>query len=151
MSRHIARELAFKILFQTDIGRNPWQEVLSRTLEENELPEKSRGFLEQLVKGTIQELKSIDAEIMKYAQDWKLDRMANTDRNILRMAIFEIKFFKEIPPGVSVNEAVELAKRYGDDESGKFVNGILGNVVRNIGPQKETSEGAHAPMTTMED
>ncbi len=151
MSRHIARELAFKILFQTDIGRNPWQEVLSRTLEENELPEKSRAFLEQLVKGTVQELKSVDAEIMKYAQDWKLDRMANTDRNILRMAIFEIKFFKEIPPGVSVNEAVELAKRYGDDESGKFVNGILGNVVRNIGPQKETSEDAQAPMTTMED
>jgi N utilization substance protein B len=151
MSRHIARELAFKILFQTDVGRNPWQEVLSRTLEEDELPEKSQIFLEQLVKGTIQELKSIDAEIIKYAQDWKLDRMANTDRNILRIAIYEIKFLKEIPPGVSINEAVELAKRYGDDESGKFVNGILGNLVRNTEPPKETNEGAHAPVSTMED
>ena len=147
MSRHIARELAFKILFQTDVGRNPWQEVLPRTLEENELPEKSRAFLEQLVKGTIQELKSIDAEIIKYAQDWKLDRMANTDRNILRIAIYEMKYFKGIPPGVSINEAVELAKRYGDDESGKFVNGILGNVLRNKESQKETS----VVPTTMED
>jgi transcription antitermination protein NusB len=147
MSRHVARELAFQVLFQTDVGRNPWQEVLPRTLDENELPETSRTFLEQLVKGTIQELKSIDAEIIKYAQEWKLDRMANTDRNILRMAIYEIKFIKEIPPGVSINEAVELAKRYGDDESGKFVNGILGNVVRNNGPQKEITE----VRTTMED
>ena len=66
MSRHIARELAFKILFQTDVGRNPWQEVLPRTIEENDLPEKSRIFLELLVKGTIQQLKVIDAEIIKF-------------------------------------------------------------------------------------
>jgi transcription antitermination protein NusB len=147
MSRHIARELAFKILFQTDVGRNPWQEVLPRTIEENNLPEKSRIFLEQLVKGTIQELKSIDSEIIKYAQDWKLERMANTDRNILRMAIYEIKFLKEIPTGVSINEAVELAKRYGDDESGKFVNGILGNIVRTAENSKDINEA----QITMED
>ncbi|HBE80412.1 MAG TPA: transcription antitermination factor NusB, partial [Firmicutes bacterium] len=111
MSRHIARELAFLILFETDIGRNPWQEVLSRTIAENELPEQSRIFLEQLVKGTIQQLQAIDAEIMQYAQDWKLERMANTDRNILRMAIYEIKYLEDIPPGVTINEAVELSKR----------------------------------------
>jgi transcription antitermination protein NusB len=147
MSRHIARELAFLILFETDIGRNPWQEVLSRTIAENELPEQSRIFLEQLVKGTIQQLQAIDAEIMQYAQDWKLERMANTDRNILRMAIYEIKYLEDIPPGVTINEAVELSKRYGDDESGKFVNGILGNLVRS----KENITDSKQVETRMED
>jgi N utilization substance protein B len=147
MSRHIARELAFKILFQTDVGRNPWQEVLPRTIAENNLPEKTRVFLEQLVKGTVQQLKLIDAEIVKYAQDWKLERMANTDRNILRMAIYEIKFIQEIPPGVTINEAVELAKRYGDEESGKFVNGILGNMARTAENKADMSK----PEATMED
>jgi transcription antitermination protein NusB len=148
MSRRIARELAFKILFQTDIGRNPWQEVLPRAIQESNLPEKSQDFLEQLVKGTIKNLKEIDNEIIKYAQDWKLERMANTDRNILRMAIFEIKFMEDIPPGVTVNEAVVLAKKYGDDESGKFVNGILGNVVRGFNP---ASSGPETPPVLTEE
>lgn len=147
MSRHIAREIAFKILFQTDVGRNPWQEVLPRTLQENDLPEKSRLFLEQLVKGTIRNLKMIDDVIIKYAQDWKLDRMANTDRNILRMAIYELKFLPDIPAGVTVNEAVELAKRYGDEESGRFVNGILGNVARATEGKNELEKAE----TIMED
>jgi N utilization substance protein B len=132
MSRHLSRDLAFKILFQADVGHNPWQQVLAYTCNEYKFPESSRLFLEQLVKGTIRHLKEIDAEITKYSEDWKLERMANTDRNILRMAIFEIKYLEEIPPGVTVNEAVELAKKYGDEESGKFVNGILGNLVRNL-------------------
>lgn len=132
MSRHLSRELAFKILFQADVGRNPWQQVLTHTCNEYKLPESSKLFLEQLVKGTIQHLKEIDTEIMKYSEDWKLERMANTDRNILRMAVYEIKFLEDIPPGVTVNEAVDLAKKYGDEESGKFVNGILGNLARNL-------------------
>jgi N utilization substance protein B len=133
MSRHEARELAFKILFQADVGKNPWQEVLPRTIRENSLPESSQAFLTELVKGTIKNLGAIDAEIVKYAQDWKLERMANTDRNILRIAIYELKFSAaKTPVSVTVNEAVELAKTYGDQDSGKFVNGILGNLARNL-------------------
>jgi N utilization substance protein B len=132
MSRRLTREMAFKIIFQIDMGRNPWKEVLSRTINEANLSEKSGEFLELLVKGTIQYLKEIDTEIIRYAEGWKLDRMASTDRNILRMALFEIRYLKDIPPGVTVNEAVELAKKYGDDDSGKFVNGILGNIIRNM-------------------
>lgn len=132
MSRRLTREMAFKVLFQIDMGRNPWKEVLSRTIAEANLSDKSGLFLEQLVKGTIQYLKVIDAEIVKYAEGWKIDRMASTDRNILRMALYEIRYLKDIPPGVTVNEAVELAKKYGDDDSGKFVNGILGNIIRSI-------------------
>lgn len=135
MSRHLSRDFAFKILFQADVGRNPWQQVLTYTCNEYKLPESSKLFLEQLVKGTIRNLKEIDAEIMKYSEEWKLERMANTDRNILRLAVYEIIYLDDIPPGVTVNEAVELAKKYGDEESGKFVNGILGNLVRNLETQ----------------
>lgn len=135
MSRHLNRDFAFKILFQADVGRNPWQQVLTYTCNEYKLPESSKLFLEQLVKGTIRNLKEIDAEIMKYSEEWKLERMANTDRNILRLAVYEIIYLDDIPPGVTVNEAVELAKKYGDEESGKFVNGILGNLVRNLETQ----------------
>lgn len=136
MSRKRARELAFKILFQADVGRNPWQEVLPRTLAETNLPEKSSEFLGSTVKGTVAHLKEIDAIITKYAVDWRLDRMANTDRNILRLAVHELLYMPEIPASVTASEAVELAKRYGDDESGRFVNGILGNVVRQMVPDK---------------
>jgi N utilization substance protein B len=138
LSRAAARELAFKIIFQVDIGKNNWQEVLSRSLGgESNLPEKSRDFLAELVKGTVLHQNEIDREISQYARDWSLERMANTDRNILRMALFELKYLGDIPAGVTVNEAVELAKRYGDVDSGKFVNGILGEIIRTADSGKE--------------
>jgi N utilization substance protein B len=86
-------------------------------------------------------LAEIDAEITKYAQDWKLDRMLSTDRNLLRMALYELKYQNEIPVGATVNEAVELAKIYGDDDSARFINGILGNIIRSSSPDGvETAE-----------
>lgn len=132
MSRRLIRETVFSILFQVDLGRNPWREVLEYTLKESEFPENSVTFLTELVSGTIQHLKEIDAEITHFSEGWKLERMASTDRNILRMAVYEIKYREDIPPGVTVNEAVDLAKKFGDDDSGKFVNGILGNLVRTL-------------------
>ena len=131
MTRRAAREEAFKIIFQIDLGKNPWKEVLSRNLRDSELSEEGKIFLKQLVEGTITHLTEIDAEIIKYAQDWKIDRMLSTDRNILRMALYELKYLDEIPVGATVNEAVELAKIYGDDDSARFINGILGNIIRS--------------------
>ncbi len=133
MTRRAAREEAFKIIFQIDLGRNSWNEVLSRNLKDSTLSEAGQLFLKQLVEGTMTHLTEIDAEITKYAQDWKLDRMLSTDRNILRMSLYELKFFNDIPAGATVNEAVELAKTYGDDNSGRFINGILGNIIRSSG------------------
>jgi len=130
MSRTVAREEAFKILFQTDVGRNPWQEVLPRTISEMKLPEQSRAFLENLVKGTVKHLKEIDGIIINHTREWSLERLANTDRNILRLAIYELKFSDDVPAGAVINEAVELAKKYGDADSGKFVNGILGQIAK---------------------
>jgi N utilization substance protein B len=134
MSRRFARELAFIVLFQTDIGRQAWLEVLKRTLAENDdLPKRSQAFLEELVRQTAENMEEIDAAISRYAQDWKLERMAGTDRNVLRIAAAELLYGKDVPPSVAINEAVELAKRYGNEESGKFVNGILGSLARETG------------------
>lgn len=140
MTRRAAREEAFKVIFQVDLGKNRWTEALSRILNELSLSEESRLFLKQLVEGTMTHLAEIDAEISKYAQDWKLERMLSTDRNILRMSIYELKYLKDIPAGVTVNEAVELAKIYGDEDSGRFVNGILGNIIRSSGLIKDEAE-----------
>lgn len=140
MTRRAAREEAFKIIFQIDLGKNSWNDVLSRNLKDSTLSEAGQLFLKQLVEGTMAHLTEIDAEITKYAQDWKLDRMLSTDRNILRMSLYELKFQNNIPVGVSVNEAVELAKIYGDDDSGKFINGILGNIIRSSGLTEEKRE-----------
>ncbi len=134
MTRHAAREEAFKIIFQIDLGKNPWKEVLASNLKDSDLSEAGRMFLKELVEGTMAHLAEIDAEIAKLAQDWKLDRMLSTDRNILRMSLYELKFQKDIPVGATVNEAVELAKTYGDDDSGRFINGILGNFIRSSNP-----------------
>jgi N utilization substance protein B len=141
MTRRAAREEAFKILFQIDLGRNPWKETLSRNLRVSDLSEGGQIFLKNLVEGTMTHLAEIDAEITKYAQDWKLDRMLSTDRNLLRMALYELKYQNEIPVGATVNEAVELAKIYGDDDSARFINGILGNIIRSSSPDGvETAE-----------
>ncbi|NLW45911.1 MAG: transcription antitermination factor NusB [Firmicutes bacterium] len=140
MTRRAAREEAFKIIFQVDLGKNSWNETLSRNLKDLSLSEESCLFLKQLVEGTMTHLAEIDAEISKYAQDWKLDRMLSTDRNILRMSLFELKYLKDIPAGVTVNEAVELAKVYGDDDSGRFINGILGNIIRSSGLINDEAE-----------
>ncbi len=134
MTRRAAREEAFKIIFQIDLGKNPWKEVLSSNLRDSDLSEGGQMFLKHLVEGTMAHLAEIDAEIIKYAQDWKLDRMLSTDRNVLRMALYELKFQNEIPVGATVNEAVELAKTYGDDDSARFINGILGNIIRSSNP-----------------
>ena len=94
------------------------------------MPEKETEFVARLVRGTLERVDEIDYRLSQLATDWSLDRMANVDRNVLRLAAFEMLFLEDVPVNVSINEAVELAKAYGTAESGKFVNGILGNLVR---------------------
>ena len=94
-----------------------------------ETPEKEvRDFANSIVKGTCKDLSKINEIISKYADNWDIKRMAVIDKNILRMGIYEILYREDIPPKVSINEAIELAKKYGDMDSGKFVNGILDKV-----------------------
>lgn len=131
MKRRLARELVLKILFQIDLGKVDTALALETVLEEEDNT-WIKEFVRSLVRGTEEHQEKIDQLIEQYSKDWKLDRMAAVDRNLLRLAIYEILYMPDIPSAVSINEAVELAKIYGSDESAKFVNGILGNLVRQV-------------------
>ena len=128
-----ARELALQLLFQIDITNESvdkaigvfWQN-LSRDIE----PEV-KEFTESLIKGTIDKKNNLDEVITRYAVNWLIKRMAVIDRNILRLATFELLYLPEIPVKVSINEAVDLAKKFGDIDSGKFVNGILDKISKS--------------------
>lgn len=124
-----AREYALQILYQMEIRKEGCEGLIESFMERETGDEKSvMEFTRQLVKGTAENMKEIDAVITKYATNWQIDRMAVIDRNILRMAAFEILYLDDIPPKVSINEAVDMAKKYGDKDSGKFVNGLLDRI-----------------------
>lgn len=108
------------------------EQALEYIFTENNLQPKERSFTEDLVAGTCKNTKEIDAVLAKFAEGWTVERMGSTDRNILRLALYELVYRDDVPVGVTVNEAVELAKHYGDDDSGRFVNGILGNIIRRF-------------------
>lgn len=134
MSRRLAREIAVRTLFQVDLARANVDRAFAYSLEGFDLEEKDVRFARSLVDGVLRNLEAIDRTISRAADNWSLDRMATTDRNILRIAVYEICHAGEVPASVAVNEAVELAKTYGDADSGKFVNGILGFVLRGASP-----------------
>ncbi len=124
-----AREHALKILYQMEITKDGYSSAVESFWErEPETEESVKEFAGQLVKGVAENIKEIDAKITRYATNWQIDRMAVIDRNVLRIAAFELLYFTDIPPKVSINEAVDIAKKYGDKDSGKFVNGILDSI-----------------------
>ena len=120
-----AREYALQILYQVDIRRGEPAEILKEFWEAHQPPDEVKAFAQQLAEGTIAHAQDIDQRITTHANNWDLKRMAVVDRNILRLGVFELLFMGDAPPTVCINEAIELAKRFGDAESAKFVNGIL--------------------------
>ncbi|OAT86529.1 transcription antitermination factor NusB [Desulfotomaculum copahuensis] len=131
MGRRQAREAALQTMFQIDIGRVGPEAALAHVHSEAGLKAEDLQFARELVMGTIEHLSGLDAVITRLSRDWRLDRLAAVDRNLMRLALFEIFYRDDIPSGVSVNEAVELAKAFGGPESGRFINGILGRVVKD--------------------
>ncbi|MGD2279400.1 MAG: transcription antitermination factor NusB [Candidatus Omnitrophota bacterium] len=127
--RTLSREIALKILYAWDISGEPVEEA-HRKFWENSKPEKDniKEFSDFLVFGVKDNKNKIDEMIAQHATNWRIERMATIDRNVLRIASFELLFASEIPPKVAINEAIEMAKKYGDKDSGKFVNGILDNI-----------------------
>ena len=128
-----SRELALQILYQVDIRKDNIDEFIADFWEnqiasDDTLDDSVREFSTTLVDGTLKNLAKIDEYIASYAENWQLSRMAVIDRNIMRMGTFELLYLEDMPPKVAINEAVELAKKYGDTESGKFVNGILDKI-----------------------
>jgi transcription antitermination protein NusB len=134
MKRRQAREYALQILFQIDftekkLGRRELDEFWFDKKENREI----REFAEELVKGTLEKLEDIDALIEKLAENWILGRMAAVDRNILRFAAFEILYRGDIPSAVTINEALEIAKKYSSSESAPFLNGVLDRLAKEAG------------------
>ncbi|MCJ7606191.1 MAG: transcription antitermination factor NusB [Dehalococcoidales bacterium] len=127
-TRHKARVIALQALYEVDsVGRSA-EAVVERLTSEAGLTEENTAFVRGLVDGTVRHAADIDDTIRKFAPAWPVDQIAVIDRNILRLAIFEILFDNEVPVKVAVSEAVELAKSFGSDTSAKFVNGVLGSV-----------------------
>ncbi|MEG1500512.1 MAG: transcription antitermination factor NusB [Clostridiales bacterium] len=127
MSRRKARESALQMFFQMDVGKNEWKEAL-RTLEQANLPQVNGDFAVRMVQGALDNLQEIDLLINNYAKDWLVDRLAYVDRSILRLAVYEMKYMKETPASIIINEAIELAKIFSTEESGSFINGILDTI-----------------------
>ncbi|MFA5146342.1 MAG: transcription antitermination factor NusB [Candidatus Omnitrophota bacterium] len=124
-----ARECALKVLYAIDITKDAPDKCIEMFWKNNEEVEAAvREFTDALVLGVTKNRKVIDKVLSDYATNWQLERMAVIDRNILRFATYELLFSSEIPPKVSINEAIDIAKKYGDKDSGKFVNGILDKI-----------------------
>ena len=123
-----ARECALQVLYQIDITADKPDISLKNYWAENDEPDEIMKFAAGMVEGTCRNKQDIDKLITKYAENWTLNRMAVVDRNIMRMAAYELLYCPDTPPKVCINEAVELAKKFGDVESGKFVNGILDRI-----------------------
>ena len=143
-SRHLARALVLQTLFECDmmgaLDAVPSKEILTRNASEFELGASDVAFAEGLVAGILAKKTEIDELIVKAAPQWPLDKIAPIDRNVLRIGLYELLFGDRsaVPPKVALNEAIEIAKSFGGDASGKFVNGVLGAVYREIGePQKD--------------
>lgn len=131
-SRTKARELALQMLFQFDVGKHSVDHVISTFLEPRHLDPETEKFAQGLFEGAANSVESLDQLIRERATNWRLDRMAAIDRNILRLAVYELTHYPENPPAVVINESLELARRFSQDGSVEFVNGVLDAVRKNL-------------------
>ncbi len=137
--RRSARELALKWMFQCGVGGGEPADIIART-ETTRLSRDTLDFARTIFLGAWERRAELDARIGECAHDWPVDRMARVDLMLLRLALFELLYVPDVPPSVTADEAVELAKKYSTAESGRFINGILGNVIRAL-----PAEGAASP------
>ena len=131
MSRKASREVAMKLLYQLDIQKQDRDDQITNVIEEYGLEAGDKKYVLDVVDGTDKNKDMIDAAIEESSSSWALSRISKVDLAILRLAVYEINFREDIPVSVSINEAVELAKKYSGDDSGAFVNGVLGKIVVN--------------------
>ncbi|TMV51399.1 transcription antitermination factor NusB [Paenibacillus mesophilus] len=143
MKRRLAREIALQSLYHIEMNDVSPEVAIETVLEEARSDNEAElavgdgevagtPYLADLVKGTTKHKERIDETLSVYLTGWKVDRLSKVDRQILRLAAYEMLFGTEVPPKVVVNEAIELAKRFGSDESGKFVNGVLGKLIKEL-------------------
>lgn len=155
-NRHLARTVAMQTLYEWDFndGKPKIEPLVKKNLREFAADFNDGGFSEHLVRGVLEHHQDIDAVIARYAPEWPIQQITIVDRNILRIGVFELKFAKDIPPKVAINEAIELAKSFGGESSGRFVNGVLGAVYKDMGglppvrDRRPQPEGAQPPPST---
>lgn len=137
-NRHLGRIIALQTLFEQDFrgatGDKTFdlEEVLQRNIGRYQATVDDKDFIVRLVHGVVEKEKELDGELQPIAPEWPIDQIARMDRVILRMGLYELKYGKDVPPKVVINEAVELAKAFGSENSSRFVNGVLGTALRNL-------------------
>jgi transcription antitermination protein NusB len=127
-SRRRSREMAIQVLYQVDMAQSDLAEALRMFCEHFKAPESIRDFAFELARGAHEHQEEVDSLIKGFSENWRLERMPTVDRNILRLAIYELLYRPDIPAKVSINEAVDLGKKYGSEDSGSFINGILDRI-----------------------
>jgi N utilization substance protein B len=131
--RRKARRVALQALFEIELTGHSVETTLEWLLQENPLPEETVPFARKLIQGVLEHQRKLDAVIQRFAPAWPVEQIAAVDRNILRIALYEILFQREVPYKVAIDEAVELAKTFGAENSARFVNGVLGSLCRQLG------------------
>jgi len=145
-NRHLSRTIAMQSLFEWDFKSKgeSLEDILKNNLEQFGHNLDDADFVKQLAEGVAGHLEEIDQIIVKTAPEWPLDQITGVDRAVLRVGIYELMFLKDVPPKVAINEAVELAKTYGGDSSGKFLNGVLGTLYKEMFPEGSEAEEKEA-------
>lgn len=127
--RSKARQYALQMLYCIDITGEPYSQVMNKFYQEKNLNPSVKNFSSELVKGTSENLTEIDSILSNHSENWDIERMSVVDRNILRMAIYELVYKKDTPPLVVIDEAIELSNRFSNPESGRFINGVLDSIM----------------------
>jgi N utilization substance protein B len=140
--------MALQVLYQLDLTRDPLGDTLASLWEGLDPSDEIYGFARELVVGVREELPRLDALLERTSENWRVDRMPLVDRNILRLAVFEFLHCPEIPDRVTINEAIELGKRFGTEETGAFVNGVLDQVRILLRAERDCAEGPRKPAAT---
>ena len=149
-NRHLGRIIALQTLYEQDFRREAGDqdfdlsEVLARNIERYKEMVDDKTFIEELVHGVSAQQTALDDQLQPIAPEWPIDQIARMDRVVLRIGLYELQFEKDVPPKVVINEAVELAKAFGGENSSKFINGVLGTVMR----QREEADPADKPKKT---
>jgi N utilization substance protein B len=146
-NRHLLRTVALQALFEWDFNNQQGDvaEITTRSIAEFAPGADDGDFAVELVKGVVDNMEALDKIIVETAPEWPIAQITVIDRNVLRLGIYELQFSKNIPPKVAINEAVEMGKRFGGESSGKFVNGVLGTLYKNMKPDDVEEAVAEIP------
>lgn len=130
MARKTARQVAMQLIYQYELGGDGVSSTIEESMEKPDLNAEDMAYIQAMLDGSEQKKQELDEQIAKYAVGWSLERIAKVDLSILRLALFEVLYRKDIPESVSINEAIDLAHMYSTPEAASFINGILGSVSR---------------------